>query len=1016
VALLLRAYREWLGANHLHDAQELLDVAADTLRRAAEGPPPAGARTLPGGIQLWLDGFAEMTPQELNLLTAFAPRCERATLAFCLEHEPKEGTGSWLSVWTVVAQTVRKCRAALGPAAGDEIKIEMFDRGAPRGRFANSEVLAHLEAHWAEAVPFVSRTGDFHVSRTESGNPKTEIDQSLLTSAATRENALRVVACANPEAEAVLAAREILRFVREHGARFRDCAVLLRTLNGYHDTLRRVFTRYGIPFFLDRRESVTHHPLAELSRFALRTVTFGWKRDDWFGALKTGLVDPAEDKLDQLENAALAHGWEGAQWTTPLPEQDGQPNRFEPLRQRLTPAFEKFGGTVAGAITGAQLAAALRALWSDLDVERTLEHWRDEASELAPFAAAMHDTVWTQMSEWLDNVERAFRTQALSIIEWLPILESGLAGLSVGAIPPAIDEVLVGSIDRSRNPDLRLALVLGMNETVFPAPPPRPPILTESERELLAQGSENGVTVAENRRLARKGTGGTPVVRSQAGTAPLALGLGARQRLAHERYYGYIACTRARERLVVTYAAADIRGKLLNPSPFVSHLARLFPELWVEKFSEVEWQQAEHASELAAPLIDGKHPELAPLRTLEPFVDLVARADQLNAAGINKRLALEMAERLYANPLATSVSALEDFAACPFRFFLKSGLRIRERDEFEADVRQKGSFQHEVLREFHVRATRDGQRWRDWSAGAARELLGEIGKEKLGTFEEGLFVTDAARQFAGETLIGNLQNLVGTLVAWMTSYEFDPREVELSFGLDDSTLPGWKIDLGAGRALLLRGRIDRLDLFQPPGSDETLAVVVDYKSSPRKLDATKLFNGLELQLLSYLGLLRQLTPAAGLPKLIPAGVFYVGLRGSEGTAPTRNKALEAGEPERRLAFQHSGRINEAWAPHLDKAGLGQQFKIRPRSREMFPAAEFEELIDDVEKHLKKLGNRVLDGVVEIRPYRKGEETACDWCEFHAVCRFDSWTEQFRPLAPPPKAPKSGGKSTGGGYA
>ena len=35
---------------------------------------------------LWLDGFAEMTPQELDLLAAILPHCEHASLAFCVEN------------------------------------------------------------------------------------------------------------------------------------------------------------------------------------------------------------------------------------------------------------------------------------------------------------------------------------------------------------------------------------------------------------------------------------------------------------------------------------------------------------------------------------------------------------------------------------------------------------------------------------------------------------------------------------------------------------------------------------------------------------------------------------------------------------------------------------------------------------------------------------------------------------------------------------------------------------------
>ncbi|MEI2722538.1 MAG: hypothetical protein V9H26_03020 [Verrucomicrobiota bacterium] len=78
LALLLHAYGDWLAAHDLRDANHLLDVAASALR-----PAPSALRI----SGLWLDGFAEMTPQELELLVALLPLCEQATLAFCLEGE-----------------------------------------------------------------------------------------------------------------------------------------------------------------------------------------------------------------------------------------------------------------------------------------------------------------------------------------------------------------------------------------------------------------------------------------------------------------------------------------------------------------------------------------------------------------------------------------------------------------------------------------------------------------------------------------------------------------------------------------------------------------------------------------------------------------------------------------------------------------------------------------------------------------------------------------------------------------
>jgi ATP-dependent helicase/nuclease subunit B len=91
-ALLLEEYLAWLDARGLQDAQNRLDLLAAALRSAAPAPCIAG---------LWVDGFAEFAPQEVTVLAALAPHCERATITFCLDREPREAV-SWLSSWAVV--------------------------------------------------------------------------------------------------------------------------------------------------------------------------------------------------------------------------------------------------------------------------------------------------------------------------------------------------------------------------------------------------------------------------------------------------------------------------------------------------------------------------------------------------------------------------------------------------------------------------------------------------------------------------------------------------------------------------------------------------------------------------------------------------------------------------------------------------------------------------------------------------------------------------------------------------
>lgn len=951
LATLFSAYREWLAGHELEDGSALLDLAADALRHAHPEP----GRFPLGGV--WLDGFAEMTAQELDLLAAVLPFSPRATLAFCIDH-PATEEPSWLSTWSIVGQTLRRCRARLSALAGSQVETELLVREPARSRFNASPVLARIEAGWTR--PLAGSSGD-----ASGDDPAASV---------------RIAACAHPEHEVTEAAREILRLVKV-GGRFRDAAVLVRSLDGYGDLVRRVFQRYEIPFHIDRRELVTHHPLAELTRFALRTVSSHWSREDWFGALKSGLVEAGPGEIDWLENAALAKGWEGERWFQPLVHKDAAlQERLEQVRLKLLPPFVALRRVVGGApVSGVELAAALRRLWVDLRVAEQLEAWSERAVAMPGTSPALHQTVWEQMNGWLDNLALAFSHDALPLRDWLPVVEAGLGGLTAGAIPPALDQVVVGAVDRSRNPDLRLAIVLGLNESVFPAPPPKPVLLTESEREWLAREDA-------------------------------ALGPELRRRIGHERFYGYIACTRARERLVVTYAKAGFSGEPLQPSAFIRHLAQLVPGLKPRDTPlEILPNEAMHWSELITPVLKSPVPmaaasnaSLAPI--LEKWrISQRAPASHLSPAAVAK---------LYPARLPASVSALESFAACPFKFFVARGLGAEERTEFEPDARHRGSFQHELLAQFH-NAVRDSRReWRDLTPADARGLVQQLGAQLALTYENGVFQRDAAARFAVVVLIENVQALVATLVTWARHYAFDPAEAELGFGVKDATLPSWELPLDSGRFLLLRGKIDRVDLWRGEGG-RALAVVMDYKSRPRQLDAIKLHHGLELQLLSYLGVVRNLGALRehfGVDELNPAGVFYINLSPKRESGVSRTS--EADSP-----YQHLGRFAGDVLALFDTraAPEAEQFKFKKlkggefakKGNEALPRDQFLMLMAQVEEQLREHGRKIFDGVMTVAPYRKGREKACDRCEYAAICRFDSWTQNYRVLRKP--ASEAGGE-------
>ena len=163
------------------------------------------------------------------------------------------------------------------------------------------------------------------------------------------------------------------------------------------------------------------------------------------------------------------------------------------------------------------------------------------------------------------------------------------------------------------------------------------------------------------------------------------------------------------------------------------------------------------------------------------------------------------------------------------------------------------------------------------------------------------------------------------MVAWMHGqYEFDPAAVELGFGGKEDRMPAWEIALGDGHQLALQGRIDRVDLWRDPDSDDALAVVLDYKSSRKKLDKVLIENGVQLQLLGYLAALRRWPDPQEFfqaARLIPAGVFYLNLRGEYKGGGSRAEILADAGESRRKAYRHTGRFD---ADALAQAGSGRR--------------------------------------------------------------------------------------------
>ncbi len=966
VALILKRYREWKRKHGLIDPEEILQYATEAIV-AHRHASSKKAHEMIGG--LWLDGFAEMTTAEVDFLVSVIPHAGQSTLAFCLADKNPRGL-KWHSSWNIVAQSYRRLEMKLRDG-GIAPRSEYLKNHRQLGRFNHAPQLKHLEQYWEKPSTWM--------------NPEPLLPAQL-----------EMVACNRPEAEAVHAARQILRHVRNKG-RYRECAVIVRSLEGWHAILRRVFESYRIPYFMDRREPISHHPLTELTRSVIRLAAFDWPHEDWFSILKTGLAWVSLDDVDELENEALEHGWKKQRWLESLDESEKTPEgrrrchqRWNAGRERIVQPFLHFLEALRDLDfepNGKQLCQELMRLWNALEIEKQLRDWAVESE-----GNHVHETVWNEMDRWLANVETALGDSRMNLRSWLQVLDAGLDHLTVGVVPPKLDQVMIGAIDRSRSPRLKLVMVLGLNEGQFPTPPGSTSLLTDADRKGLDEG---GIHLAPDRRA----------------------------QIGRERFYGYIAFTRSSEKLILSWSDRGAGGEETRASSLVARVRSMFPDSVVGHFSEEDVDaQPEAECELRSRMIRHWHADPDLELQMPPEWDALQRNLRPVIEGMREdRLSTEWSTALYGDELKGSVSRLEQFAQCPFQFFVGVGLKAQERKQFEVDARERGSFQHEALQLLHERIRESGLKWSSVDPDQAVAILDEVTTGLRRTFRDGLFEHEAKNRFEAGQMVQQLRQFVRTIFGWLNTYQLEPVAVELPFGMKEEDLgrpsePAWTIELEGGQRIVFRGIIDRVDAWEDPQSGDVFFSVMDYKSSERRIDRKLLDNGIQIQLPAYAkALLNANRLGSFMPgrRIHPSGFFYLNLRGSFSSAPSRDEVISDPDSVLRKAYQHHGSLDSEHLDLFDSGALstGQasgQFgftmtpkgNLRKGGSVAVPAETFQKVLDQTEALVRQMGEEIFQGRIEVAPYRKGSsETACDQCDYRSVCRFNPWVQAYRILKP-----------------
>ena len=917
------------------------------------------------GAVVVLDGFTGFTPVQYRLIRALMQLTDRVIVSVTVDIKAKpyqifgEQELFYLSKKTILdlQGIAREVNVNLLPDVILENNM----------RYANNAQLAHLEKEIFR-YPYAPYYG--------------------------KENNLEIIEERSVQSEVITTLRKIKKLVFEEGYLYKDIAVVCTDMSEYSDDFIKYAKQYDIPIYLDETRALLLNPFIECIRSVLNIVNENFSYSSVLHFMRSGFDFFDCDEVDRFDNYISSCGIKGrkkysAVFTSPpLKGADSDELRSENLRLLtalnatreklmffLEPVMDR-KGTVESLTVG--LYEFIKRAQVQQRLTKMAESFRNAGNEVS---AAEYDQIYRVIIELLDQIYSLLKDEYMSLDEYIKTLDSGFDELSIGTLPGGVDTLIVGDIERSRIGQIKVLFMLGVNDGLVPKANTKGGLISDIDREIL---KENGATLSP-----------TP-----------------REQIYTQRLYLYLMLSKPSQKLYISYSRLSKDLKSRKPSYLILLLLRLFPETKIQKpylkndiFNEVCGvnDAVTQLSNLIREYSEG-HAIGIPMNKFAALLKAVARTEEgkealyriLDGAFFaykSEPLSTLLAQELYEKSVKASVTRLEKFANCAYAHFLRYGMKLKEREEFELEASDLGNMFHTTLELFSKEVAAQGFTLLDFPQNMAEEVIDRILKEQSVLYKEALLQSSAQNEYMLKSLSQILKRTVLTTQKQLNSGEFLPEGFEFRFNKT--------VVINDKPSAELTGKIDRLDICMDDG--KLYVKIMDYKSSSQDIDLAKVLYGIGIQqplyMMSALEKMREKYPEY---EAMMGAMLYYGLSNPlvEAQSDTPSDTVESMIDE---CLRPKGLINSDMdiAIKLDHnlsapstksmtvpAQTDKNGTLTQRSHTI-SSSDYEVLEKYTEEMITQTTQKIKDGVIAINPIEYDNKCACDYCEFKYICPYDS---------------------------
>ena len=868
------------------------------------------------------------------------------------------------------------------------------------------------------------RTDQFCLKKTSVFNQVGDFWANQKTSDLAHTNQLQITKYATIADEIRKVGEEIRRLVREEGYRYNDIQILLRKPRFYNSVLPDVFNKLNVPFYLDETQEMAAHPLIEFLQALFLIDNYHYRINDVFRMLRTELFAPFDwakdawfaeqqryrEMIDLTENVCLAYNFRGSAWTKEADwefvdydfeaevfkdakELESTTNDVRRSVQQIVPDFFK---KIKQAENGVEAATIFYHFMEASGVKRQLLYWRDqEVSKGNLDKARNHEQTWQALLDLLDEYVLIYGNDSFEWETFQEIFLAGLMNLTYGKIPTAIDQVRVNDLELARVDQMKVTFAIGLNNNDFPARFDDKGLLTAEERVAFNQNLPEGKFLPESNS----------------------------SKVNREPFLAYSVFLSATDKLYLSVATTVDGEKKLEVSSFLEQLSQgLHLSIKENESLQLMSLPENHLGTIRTLLSDlialnrmaqdENRPLLPAWRELQKFIQnsTIAPMAQrvfksLQDLNVPRALLPETAERLYGKNLYVSVSRIENFYNCQYKYFANFGLGLKERTVYGLTPAAAGDFYHEALDHFFRLIKEQGIRLAELNEAERNRLADQVLKDVFGELKFAILSSSARMNYIRYQLSRTIQKVSWGLVQQGMRTSFEPQQTEVVFGSigGEKGIPGIKLPLSNGGEVSIRGKIDRLDQLCSAESD--WLSVIDYKSSPHSFNVADAYYGIALQLITYLDVAVTDFSQANDKQIKPAGAYYLHvhnpvLKDPKNVEKDMLKAYQydglfAKEPELYDQLDQSllEKENSLLFP-IKKDKNGQTVIVSQSKDKFYDLDEMELLRQYNREKIQKAGNQIVSGEIKLNPsYKDNQRIACQYCPFRSVCKFDAMLKE-----------------------